>query len=706
MADNSTFITGVAEGALASAFDGLPPWATQNTSEKIQKLLEKQLNLSGKLLSAIGKASPKSGNSSSRNPTDSKSLDTLLGKYLGEANKSNRKKKKDDDDLANKSMLSGKKLTSTAQKLDYVLTGLATVGKKVLDAEGQYLKTYDALYQSGINVLDGNTKTADGFSALNQMVNATGMRLDTMQKAIEQYSTSINALGFTKFTKSLGIALPGLTELGFNSKDAANLMGAYVDSQKGYTDIRNKSESELAADAVNFGDKLTKMSLAVGMSRDQFLENIKANSKSVDSTLVSATYGVEAAKKVNDFVSGFSDKNTQNMFSALAASQTPQLTDSYQNLTKAGFGDIANKLTDIAVRSRTEDSVSLRKEMADMQPEIMRRMGNGGLGSLIGIKSEGASEAAQALTGLTQEIRITSSATTAQTDAAIKAAAATANLQTQQEKFLAIPEAAFSPTVNQIEMLGNTLKRLNGVMYDSIDAIGAPKLSLVGATLIVAGFGAALAVTIAQLRTFGTLLSSGAGLPGGGLGGAGGKPSSAGGAVGKLAGVGRMAATAAAMGYVMDGVAGAAGVGKNNINEEQDKNNWARMNTWQKAQSGAARSLEGIADLLFLNNVANEATATRIKNETEYLNSANNIKLPDSSKVQTSPEDSKKQEIKPADATAAVVAVAAAKSALPDKDDINSQLMIQTKLLDQLLQSHQDQLSVNKDILKYTRVQT
>ena len=110
------------------------------------------------------------------------------------------------------------------------------------------------------------------------MVNATGMRLETMQKAIEQYSTSINAIGFTKFTKSLAIALPGLTELGFNSKDSANLMGAYIDSQKGYTDIRNKSETDLAADAVNFGDKLTKMSLAVGMSRDQFLENIKANS--------------------------------------------------------------------------------------------------------------------------------------------------------------------------------------------------------------------------------------------------------------------------------------------------------------------------------------------------------------------------------------------------------------------------------------------
>ena len=69
----------------------------------------------------------------------------------------------------------------------------------------------------------------------------------------------------------------------------------------------------------------------------------------------------------------------------------------------------------------------------------------------------------------------------------------------------------------------------------------------------------------------------------------------------------------------VDALAGAAGVGSTPIDQEQDNKNWEKMNWWQTIESSLARGVENVGDYI-APNIANEARANRIKNETEYLN--------------------------------------------------------------------------------------
>jgi len=114
-------------------------------------------------------------------------------------------------------------------------------------------------------------------------------------------------------------------------------------------------------------------------------------------------------------------------------------------------------------------------------------------------------------------------------------------------------------------------------------------------------------------------------------GGATGAPKTGGGGTaGKVLKTAKTAAVTAAVvaggGYVVDAAAGALGVGKDKegndlqVDEKQDSANWDKMSTFDKVQSGAARGIEKVGSFFFMDNLAREAQATRIKKETEILN--------------------------------------------------------------------------------------
>lgn len=84
----------------------------------------------------------------------------------------------------------------------------------------------------------------------------------------------------------------------------------------------------------------------------------------------------------------------------------------------------------------------------------------------------------------------------------------------------------------------------------------------------------------------------------------------------------KFAAPAAVMGLTVAGIdaaAGAMGVGENAIDTAQDDANWEKMSTLEKIQSGVARGIEKTGEILFMDNITNEARANRIKSETLYL---------------------------------------------------------------------------------------
>ena len=79
------------------------------------------------------------------------------------------------------------------------------------------------------------------------------------------------------------------------------------------------------------------------------------------------------------------------------------------------------------------------------------------------------------------------------------------------------------------------------------------------------------------------------------------------------------AAIMGAAGAGVDYLAGQVGVGNKEIDEAQDEANWAKMGFFEKLESGTARGIEKVGSFLSLDNLSNEARASRIKSETEYL---------------------------------------------------------------------------------------
>jgi hypothetical protein len=94
--------------------------------------------------------------------------------------------------------------------------------------------------------------------------------------------------------------------------------------------------------------------------------------------------------------------------------------------------------------------------------------------------------------------------------------------------------------------------------------------------------------------------------------------------------------------FVADYVAGKFGVGKDEkgndlvIDEKQDDANWERASLWEKIQSAPARGIEKIGGL-FGGNIATEARAKRISQETEYLNKKQGTAQPAQPKAEAKP---------------------------------------------------------------------
>jgi hypothetical protein len=711
MADSSVFIEGAADGAFATALEGLPPWATQSTLYKIQGVLEKSLGIQSKLLSSLTKAG---GTTSAMSPSQLKDVNDELVKMAKELKAKNaddardKKRRKEKDEAEKKSIFSINKLKTSGEKLTYVLTGLAAIGAKVLEAETQYIKTNDALFQSGINVLNGNNSTVDGFKALNQMVNLTGMRLETLQKTLVKYNTSINAVGITKFTKSLASAIPSLTKLGFNSDEAAELMGSYVDSQQGFTDMRRRTETEISQQTVAFADRLNKMSLALGMSRENLLTNMKTASQSTEINMVNAVHGEEAARRVTEFTSGFSDASA-NMLREMAASIDPVHTTAYKNLVEAGLGDLAQKLGEIAIRSRTEDAGALRQEAQQLTDYIGKRVAD--TNAIWSAGQAGAKEAATTLISFRQELVKLSEATTGQIKGAVDTKSASSGLQTEMEKTTAAVQAAFSPMVTQINAAASALGLFNKALYGGINAVESETRSWIGLGLIVAGLGAGLAKLVSLTGRFASLFGGGAATAGG-AGAASGGATAAGGA-GAAAG-GSIAAAAAGL-VAMPLAIGAAGAyfqnemaspeGRKRRIEQQKKilEEKKQILAGYKEQGATGKAVKKVEDEI----AAHEKLITDLSVDRAKVQSQiPETKTPERSTVASpsAADDEKVPTPINSPSTGTTPVSAPVKSTSSVNSDINTQMAFQSSVLEQILQSTTNLVSVNKEILKYTRI--
>lgn len=685
MADNSVNIVGIGPDVLKEALSGVPPWATEKTADRIAGLLKKSYDKQSELLIQAIKCCG-GGNLSAaeikKTVDELGRLSRTVRNQNAEAEKSLKitKEKRDAD---KETLMGGRKLRGLGEKLNYVMGGLAIAGAKVRGVMTDYLDVYDSMYKSGINVLNGNDSTVDGFEALNQTVILTGLRLQTLQEIAEKYTSSINAAGFQKFARATASSTKQLELLGYSAKEGAELIASLMEAETGFSDIRGKSAQDIAADAIRLGSQFGKLSQTVGISRQQLLDNLKATAKSSDSTLVAAKWGAEAAENVGKAAAGLKDANLREAFTKMAASANPVFTQVYKDLQQSGLGSIADQMGQLAIQMRTMDPVEFARRVDALQQSIPR----GGIVGLADQEAGGNASARAALevvAGLQQQGRIVSQATQVQQDGATNTERSLAALQTQTEKFSALTQAAFYPMIEQVDIATKYLRMFNDAVYGAIDSRAAETRSWVGVGVAIAGVVGSLWLLRGALTTFVSLFGGGAGAAAAGGAGALGKLASG---LGALLNPMTKLAAAGAAGY-------AVGTGIH-----------AGLEQFETGQ----KILDGIGSL-----VAHTAAAFGSEDAQAAINANNrsSISVPKSPMPSTinSPSAVSAPQPKP-DSTAGVLPPDGSQGGGPAiprpgaNADINNLLSYQGSVLERILLSTNDLVSVNKDILRYARNQ-
>lgn len=513
MADNSVFITGTSSGAFTEAFSDLPPWATEATALQIEKYLRKSFEVQSKTFDAIKKCCMGNGGAGKMSPEDTKKVNDELEKLAKNLKRNNeedakqKKRNKDREKDEKESLLRGKKKKDEDNMLLKTLTALSAVGAKVIGVNKDYIDVYDSLYKSGINVMNGNNSTTDGFEVLNQTVNLTGLRLQTLQKVAEKYASTINAVGFTKFAKSLGMANTKLQSLGYSSEEQAELIGTLLDAETGYVTTRNKSADEIARDAIRLGEQFDRLGKTVGMSREQLAENLKATAKSTDSAMIFARFGREAADAVAKNAAGIKDSGLKDMLVELAAATNPAQVKGYNTLVQAGLGDVAQQMAQLSKDMMHLDPVEFQKRIAAMGQTLEQQTGK--MGNLANLKGQGGDEAAAALNGLYQQARNVSEASIGQADAARKTEASIARLQTEIESFSATLQKAFFPLTEQVNLAADAFRFLNSNIDKAIASIEAQTRSWIGVGVAIAGLIASLFLGKSAINSFFSVFGKG-----------------------------------------------------------------------------------------------------------------------------------------------------------------------------------------------------
>lgn len=507
MADNSVFITGTSSGAFTEAFNDLPPWATEVTALQIEKYLRKSFDVQSKIFDQLKKCCTGSGGGAGKmSAEDTKKVNDELEKLSKNLKRNNeedakkRKREKEIEKAEKEGLTRDKKKKASDEILNQALAGLAAAGTAVIGVNKDYIDVYDSLYQSGINVLNGNNSTASGFEALNQMVNQTGLRLQTLQKVVEKYSTTVNAVGMAKFAKTLSMSNSRLQELGYSSEAQAELIGTLMESEAGYTDIRNKTAAQLSADAIKLGAQMGRLSLTVGMTREQLQENLKATSKSTESAFVFAKFGKEAADKLDAATAGIKDSGLRDTFMQLAAAANPAQVKGYNELVQAGLGDVAEQMNSLAKAGMHMDPVEFQKRLSSLTSYLESQTGR--MGNLTNLIGNGGDEAARILNSLYQQGRGVSQATDGQMNNATKTEATIAKLQTEVESLAATLQKAFFPLEQQVDLVTAGLKKMNSAIDGVIASINAETRSWIGVGIAIAGLIATLTLGKGAINTF------------------------------------------------------------------------------------------------------------------------------------------------------------------------------------------------------------
>jgi len=523
MADNTVYIAGVADGAFEKALGELPGWATEKVAKNIEKILEDSLGIQRQMLSEAIKCCKGAGGGAGNIPTEEMgkvkgALDDLL-KSLDHVTKANKdiaadaaaKKKVADDE---------KDQSAKTKVMSYLgnkaLGGLVAMGGKLVGIQKQYYDTSNDLFKSGINLLNGNDTTTSSFISLQQMITLAGVRLEVFEKAVMKYSSSVNAVGVKKFASTINLAGKELAELGFKSNEWGEIVGAMMESESAYSDLRGKSDEELAANAKRYGAQLKNLAFLTGQSIDKLKESSIEVSRNSDMMAVEAEWGEAGAARIKELASAL--PGASEAIVALASSSSQANEEMYQTLVKAGAGPQAdrfrNTITELA--NGTISTETAIRQMGDTAKEFDK-------GQIAALRlqktagTQGAKISQDFIFGLRKVAYTTSDASKAQADAATKSQSSISKFSTAAEELAAEPQRAFVLLESQLDAATAGLIKMNEAVNSLIKTTSLETRSQIGIGLEIASAVLGLAVATGILKNvakgFGGLIGAGKGGP-------------------------------------------------------------------------------------------------------------------------------------------------------------------------------------------------
>ena len=454
----------MADDVIITGLNGVPAWATEDTLDKIYDVLKKTLG--------IQKAAAAGGTAGSAKSVNDELDD--LSKLL----KDHNKKLKEGEPLNARDLEYKRRAAQLYDKLGSGQAMLATtlaLSVKVFDVMRASMinnvRTFDKMNESGILAAGTIGGQDDVFKNLGNMAMLASLRIEQLADILSRHSAA-NAVGAERFAKSLSVAQTGLTNLGFNSTAAAETMAAYLDTVAGTRDVQNMSNEEIAAGTERYAKNLTRVSLALGISREKLMQQTATINASIEANALAAEYGDDAAQKMSMYAASFKDPAIGDAFVKMMSSKIPILNNTFQAFAKSGLGGLGMQISNFSkslIGLDPEEAQRRTREfllgLGDLDPIINRQKFRAEAGV------EGAEESLKMLIGMRQQQAQFKEVSAEDFQQQQRAAAATAKIATQWESMKASLQKIFSPSLTILTLLGSGLEYLAGVTKSVADGL-------------------------------------------------------------------------------------------------------------------------------------------------------------------------------------------------------------------------------------------
>lgn len=350
MADNNVNITGIDPGALS----GLPEWATETTIKRIESVLNKSFGVQGKMLAQM----MKSAGSNALTPDEIRKLNDEIKKLI-----TNTKTLREEDKKVAEQAEDREKDRQEFMKI--AIAKLSTATSILLNTMKQNMETFDKLYASGINVVSGFDGVTDGFQALQHFSLQTGVRYTELSATLQKFSSAINVFGLGRFAKALSASSAELRQYGFSTKEAGELLGQYLEIQRGYAGSAQLSQEAATRGVVEFGKRITSVSIATGMARDLLMQQVDALSKSSEALILNATVGGDATQATLEYIASFKDQQIGQQVLRMITDSIKPLNTTFMNFQKLGMGGFGQQMMTFANSLKNLSAFDAQKRTAD-----------------------------------------------------------------------------------------------------------------------------------------------------------------------------------------------------------------------------------------------------------------------------------------------------------------------------------------------------